>query len=115
MNPDDQRYFKRIANLLRHLKVMLRVARQQKDADAVRAADLAAMDRNILDAGARIARDQQTGCYIGAAIEFVVLGDRQQLEKIDLAMHDILGGTALHFDPGQWMARRFLKSAEQLI
>ena len=48
-----------VACALGHAEIMPGMARQQQHADAVGPGDLAAMDRDVLDAGLRIARDQQ--------------------------------------------------------
>ena len=77
MYADHQRDLQRLASLFGHAEIMLGMPRQQQDADAVGAADLAAMDRDVLNAGLRIAGDQQRRRDIGPAVVFIVLGDRQ--------------------------------------
>src|SRR3984957_9390580 len=84
MHADHQRDLQTFAGLLSHPEIMQRVPGQQQDADTDGPADLAAVDRHVLDAGFRIACDQQRRRDVGATVEFVVFRDRQLLEQIDL-------------------------------
>ncbi len=77
MHADHQRDLQRLAGLFGHAEIMSRMPRQQQDADAVGAADLTAMDRDVLNTGLRISGDQQRRRDIGPAVVFIVLGDRQ--------------------------------------
>ena len=96
IDADDDRDVERRAAALRHLEEHVGVARQQQNAEPVRPAQLAAMDRDVLHAGTRIARDQQPGGDVGSAVELVVHRQRQELRKVDLAMHDLLHGRGFH-------------------
>ena len=87
MHADHQRDLQRLAGLLGHAEIMPGVPRQQQDADTIRTAHLAAMNRDVLNAGLRISGDQQRRRDIGPAVVFVVLRDRQLPEQIDLAMN----------------------------
>ena len=75
MSADDDRDFQRLPLFFRDAIVGERVARKQQDADTVRAANLAAVDRDVLDAGLGIAGDQQSGRDIGPAVALIVLGN----------------------------------------
>ena len=77
MHTDHQRDLQRLSCPLGDPEIMLGVARQQQNADAIGAADLAAMDRNVLNTGLRIPRDQQRCRDVGAAVVFVMLWNRQ--------------------------------------
>ena len=114
IDADDDRGLERPAALLRHLEEHVGVARQQQHAEAVRAAQLAAVDRDVLLAGARIARDHQAGGDVGAAVVLVVGRKRQQPREIDLAMHDLLRRRRCRFPPRQRIERRVLEAREHL-
>ncbi len=70
-----------------------------------RPAHLAAMDRDVLHAGLRIARDHQAGGDVGAAVVLVVGRQRQQRAEIDVAMHDLLHRRRRHLLPRQRIER----------
>ena len=103
------------AGLLGHLEEAQRVARQQQHAEPVRAAELQAVDGDVLRAGLRVARDQQAGRDVGPAVELVVHRDRQQPRQIDLAMHHLLRGRARDLAPGQGIERGLLEGREQAV
>jgi hypothetical protein len=90
IDPDDNGGLERPPARFRHLEEHVRVARQQQHAQPVRAAQLAAMDRDVLLSRARIAGDHQAGGDVGPAVVLVVGGKRKQLLEIHLAMNDLL-------------------------
>ncbi len=92
VDADDDGGFERLAALLRHLEEHVGMARQQQHAETVRAAQLAAVDRDVLLSRARIAGDHQPGGDIGAAVVLVVDGKRQQAREV----HVMIGVTMDH-------------------
>ena len=90
IDADDDRDIERLAGALGRLVEHVGVARQQQRAEPVRPAELQPVDRDVLDAGRGIARDQQAGGDVGAVVVLVVRRQRQLLAEIDLAMHDLL-------------------------
>ena len=113
VHADHQRDLQRLAGLLGHAEIMPGMARQQQDADAVGAADLAAMNRDVLNAGLRIAGDQQRRRDIGPAVMFVVFRNRQLLQQIDLAVNDVVHRRRGYLDPWQRMANGMLETRQQ--
>ncbi len=113
MHSDHQRDLQGRTGVFSHLEVMLGVPRQQQHANAIGAADLTAMNRHVLHAGFRIARDQQRSGDIGTAVVLVVLGDRQLPQQIDIAMDHLLHRRCVDLDPRQWPPHRGLKTRQQ--
>ena len=114
MHADHQRDLQRFAGFLRHAEIMSRVPRQQQHADAIGAADLAAMDRDVLNAGRRISGNQQRRRNIRAAVVFVVLWDRQLPQQVDVAVNHVMHRRRRHLDPRQRMADGVLEPGQQL-
>ena len=113
MHADHQGDFQRLAGLFRHLEIVLGMARQQQHAKPVGAADLTAMDGNILDAGPRVAGNQKRRGDVRPAVELVVFWYRQVLEKIDVAVDHLVHRRGGDLDPRQRLARRALKTRQQ--
>jgi hypothetical protein len=110
MSADDDRDFQRLPRLFRDAIVGQRVAWKQQDADAVRTANLATVDRDVLDAGLGIAGDQQSGRDIGPAVALIVFWNRKLAEQIDVHMDDVLHRPARHLVGRQWLPRGSQKS-----
>ena len=86
IDADDDRGVERLAALLGHIEERVGVARQQQHAEPVRPGELAAMDRDVLLSGLRIAHDHQAGADVGPAVVLVVGRQRQLPHQIDVAM-----------------------------
>ncbi len=70
------------------------VARQNQDAQLVRALELQPVDRDVLAAGFGIARDHQPGGDVGAGVELMMGRQRQQFLQIDrVAVRHLLAGS----------------------
>ena len=95
-------------------KNMLGMARQQQHAEAIRAAHLATVDRDVLLPGPRIARDQQARGDVRPAVVLVVRRHRQLLEQVDFAMHHLLHGRVADLAPRQRIGRGVLEPGEQV-
>ena len=101
-----------LAARLRHLVEGERVARQEQHAEAVRLDQLQAMDGDVLRARFGVARDQEAGGDVGAAVVLVVNGNGQEPLEVDMAMHDVLGRPRRHLPPGQRVLRRVLEATQ---
>ena len=115
IDPDHDRDRQILALLLDHAVVGKRVARQQEHAEAVRSAQLQAMDGDVLRSRFRVARDHEPGGDVWAAVELVVGRQRQQPGEIDVAMHHLLRRRARRFAPRQRVEQRMLEMREQAI
>ena len=114
VDADDDGDFQVLAHFLRHVQVAHGVARQDEHAQAVRAVHLQTVDGDVLDAVLRVAAEAEAGADIGAAVEFVVRGDRQQLHQVDaVAVDHLLRRRILHFPAGQRVGGGVLEAAEQ--
>jgi hypothetical protein len=112
---DDDRYLQRFARLFGHLVEHVRMARQYQDANPIRPADLAAVDGDVLHAGARVARDDQPGGDVRTAVQLVVGRQGQQAGEIDaVAMHDMLNRGARHLRPRNGVLRRGTEAGNDL-
>jgi hypothetical protein len=76
IDADDDRGVERRAGLLRHALEHKGVPRQHQHAQAVGAGELAAVDRDVLLSGFRIANDHQARGDVGTAVMLVVRGQR---------------------------------------
>ena len=76
MHAYDERNFQRLAGFLGHAEIMQGMSGQEQHTDAVRTADLTAVNRYILNAGLRISSDQERRRDVGSAVVFIVLRDR---------------------------------------
>jgi len=95
--------------------ILMGVARQEQHADTIGSAHLTAMNRDVLNAVLRIARDEQRRSNIGSAIEFVVFGNRQLAKQIDMTMHHLLSWRFGNLDPWYRPAHRILKMRKQIL
>ena len=85
IDADDDRDRKGLPPRSAISKNMKVLARQQQHAQPVRRAQLAAMDRDVLLAGARVARDHQAGRDVGPAVVLVMGRERQEALEIERA------------------------------
>ena len=114
VDSDDDGGFERAPALLRHLEEHVGMARKKQHAEAVGPAQLAAMDRDVLLARARIAGDHQAGRDIGAAVVLVVSWQWKQMLEIDLTMDDLLRRRRCRLPPRDRIERSLLKARQHL-
>jgi hypothetical protein len=115
MDADHQRDLERLSGFFGHSEIVMGMPGKQENADPVRPADLTAVDRYILDCRLRIPRDQQRRRDVRATVVFVVFWNRQQLEQIDVAVHDFLRGGILYFGPGQRLSHGLLEPRQEIF
>ena len=99
IDADHDRGVERLTALLGHVEEHVGVARQQQHAEPVRPGELAAVDRDVLLSGLRIAHDHQAGADVRPAVVLVVGRQRQLAHQIDLAMHHLLRRRGRHLLP----------------
>src|SRR3954471_12756900 len=105
----------RLTGRLGHAVEREGVARQHQHAQAIGPGQLAAVNRDVLFPGARIAHDHDAGGNIGTAVVLVVGRQRQNFREIERrAMHGLLGGRRLDLLPRRRIGCRVLKARQHV-
>ena len=115
IDADHDRGVERLARLLGHAVEREGVARQHQHAEPVRPGELAAVDRDVLLSGLRIAHDHDAGRDVRPAVVLVVGRQRQKFRKIERrAVNDLLRRRRFHLLPRRRMGRRVLEARQHL-
>jgi hypothetical protein len=94
------------------------MTRQQQDRHALACVNLDPVDRHVLHARARIARDDQTRGNVRTVVVFTVRGNGQQRMQVDpVGMYDLLasGLTAGNFAPRQRVVSGIAETFQQVF
>ena len=101
VHADRDGYVERLPGRLGGGEEMMQVPRQDQDAHPPRPRDLETVDRDVLNAGPRVARNHQPRRDIGPGVERIVLRDRKRGGEVGVAVDAFLARAVGHLPPGK--------------